>query len=77
MGNKTKFFFLLVVLVLYSKHIVSKNTSQAYFQRCDLLLFWQLKEEEAKKLRKSLEQQREQAKNREEELRVEASEKVF
>ncbi|XP_040010363.1 trichohyalin isoform X2 [Xiphias gladius] len=36
----------------------------------------QLKEEEAKKLRKSLEQQREQAKNREEELRVEASEKV-
>ncbi|XP_040010365.1 trichohyalin isoform X4 [Xiphias gladius] len=35
-----------------------------------------LKEEEAKKLRKSLEQQREQAKNREEELRVEASEKV-
>ncbi|XP_071339047.1 trichohyalin isoform X2 [Trachinotus anak] len=36
----------------------------------------QLKEEEAKKLRKSLEQQKEEAKNREEELHVEASEKV-
>lgn len=40
-------------------------------------VIWQLKEEEAKMLRKSLEQQEEEAKHREEKLHVEALEKVL
>lgn len=55
-------------------HSASKNTP--YFS-CDPLLFWQLKEEEAKKLRASLEQQQQEAKHREEELHLEALEKVL
>lgn len=39
--------------------------------------FVQLKEEEAQKLRDFLEQQKEEAKNREEELHIEAFEKVL
>lgn len=39
--------------------------------------FWQLKEEETKKLRDSLEQQKHEAKSREEELHAEAKEKVL
>lgn len=53
------------------------KTLTVTFLRCDALLFWQLKEKEAKKLRDSLEQQKAEAKNREEELHAEALEKVL
>lgn len=42
----------------------------------DYLLSWQLKEEEANKLKDSLDQQKEEAKSREEELHAEALEQV-
>ena len=67
--------FSVFSFVLHSKYRVSKNTSHGYFQSPPL--FWQIKEEEAKQLRISLEQQREEAKSREEELHQDASEKVF
>ena len=65
----------LVNTILYT--ISKKNTPQGYSLRRDPLLFWQIKEEEVKKLRDSLQQQKQEAKSHGEELRAEALAKVL
>ncbi len=69
------FFYLFVeCFVVDSTAYIVK---QVYFVRYDPFLLWQLKEEEVKKLRASLEQQKQEIKKREEEMQTQALDKVL